>query len=82
MTGADHPPGNGSVVTWRRAQMVLLSAQGMDLNPLRENSEMRGPHIHETVLGSKSSACRVERHPRWSRFGTLQAQRSSGHQDS
>jgi hypothetical protein len=22
--------GSGSVVTWRRAQMVLLSAQGMD----------------------------------------------------
>jgi transposase len=24
-------PGSGSVVTWRRAQMVLLSAQGMDV---------------------------------------------------
>jgi Homeodomain-like domain len=23
--------GTGSVVTWRRAQMVLLSAQGMDM---------------------------------------------------
>jgi hypothetical protein len=23
----------GSVVTWRRAQMVLLSAQGMDVQP-------------------------------------------------
>ena len=23
--------GSGSVVTWRRAQMVLLSAQGMDV---------------------------------------------------
>ena len=28
--GADRAPGSGSVVTWRRAQMVLLSAQGMD----------------------------------------------------
>jgi hypothetical protein len=24
--------GSGSVVTWRRAQMVLLSAQGMDVS--------------------------------------------------
>ena len=30
-TGADHSPGSGSVVTWRRAQMVLLSAEGMDM---------------------------------------------------
>ncbi len=25
--------GRGSVVTWRRAQMVLLSAQSMDVSP-------------------------------------------------
>ena len=28
--GAERAPGSGSVVTWRRVQMVLLSAQGMD----------------------------------------------------
>src|SRR5215207_7909637 len=27
---------SGSVVTWRRAQMVLLSAQGMDVAPIAE----------------------------------------------
>jgi len=26
--------GSGSVVTWRRAQMVLLSAQGMDVTAI------------------------------------------------
>jgi hypothetical protein len=26
--------GSGSVVTWRRAQMILLSAQGMDPNKI------------------------------------------------
>lgn len=29
-------PGTGSVVTWRRAQMVLLSAQSMDVNKIAE----------------------------------------------
>jgi hypothetical protein len=28
--------GSGSVVTWRRAQMVLLSAQGMDVAGIAE----------------------------------------------
>jgi hypothetical protein len=28
--------GSGSVVTWRRAQMVLLSAQGMDVAAIAE----------------------------------------------
>ena len=28
--------GSGSVVTWRRAQMVLLSAQGMDVTAIEE----------------------------------------------
>ncbi|WSU55598.1 helix-turn-helix domain-containing protein [Streptomyces sp. NBC_01092] len=28
--------GTGSVVTWRRAQMVLLSAQSMDVNKIAE----------------------------------------------
>jgi hypothetical protein len=38
--------GSGSVVTWRRAQMVLLSAQGMDLPAIARvafTSEDRGP---------------------------------------
>jgi hypothetical protein len=29
--------GSGSVVTWRRAQMVLLSAQGMDVAAISSN---------------------------------------------
>jgi hypothetical protein len=32
---------SGSVVTWRRAQMILLSAQGMDAG-----ADRRG-HLHE-----------------------------------
>ena len=38
--------GSGSVVTWRRAQMVLLSAQGMDAAAIAKvafTSEDRGP---------------------------------------
>lgn len=27
----DHPPGCRSVVTWRRARIVMLSVQGMDV---------------------------------------------------
>ena len=34
--------GSGSVVTWRRAQMVLLSAQGMDVAAIAK-SRGRGP---------------------------------------
>ena len=35
---------SGSVVTWRRAQMVLLSAQGMDVAQIA-----RWPSPHRTV---------------------------------
>jgi hypothetical protein len=38
--------GSGSVVTWRRAQMVLLSAQGMPVAKIAEvtfTSADRGP---------------------------------------
>jgi hypothetical protein len=36
--------GSGSVVTWRRAQMVLLSAQGMGRGRDREGGvHQRGP---------------------------------------
>jgi hypothetical protein len=37
---------SGSVVTWRRAQIVLLSAQGMDVAAIAKvvfTSEDRGP---------------------------------------
>jgi hypothetical protein len=34
---------SGSVVTWRRAQMVLLSAQGMDVSQIAQPSAERSP---------------------------------------
>src|ERR1700744_5095980 len=40
--------GSGSVVTWRRAQMVLLSAQGMDAAAIAKvafTREDRGPAV-------------------------------------
>jgi hypothetical protein len=33
---ADHAPGCRSVVTWRRAQIVMLSAQGRDVAAIGE----------------------------------------------
>ena len=35
--------GTGSVVTWRRAQMVLLSAQAMDAAASAGHVQQRGP---------------------------------------
>ena len=35
--------GSGSVVTWRRAQMVLLSAQGMAAPAIAKSRHQRGP---------------------------------------
>ena len=40
--------GSGSVVTWRRAQMVLLSAQGMDV-----------PAIAKVAFTSEDRVCDV-----------------------
>jgi len=42
--------GSGSVVTWRRAQMVLLSAQGMDVPAIAKvafTSEDRGRDVRD-----------------------------------
>lgn len=41
--------GNGSVVTWRRAQMVLLSAQGM---PVAKTYQPSDPKVLPVLLDS------------------------------
>jgi transposase len=41
--------GTGSVVTWRRAQMVLLSAQGMSVNKIAEVTFTSGDRVRDVL---------------------------------
>jgi transposase len=41
--------GTGSVVTWRRAQMVLLSAQGMPVVKIAEVSFTSADRVREVI---------------------------------
>jgi transposase len=41
--------GSGSVVTWRRAQMVLLSAQGMDVSGIAEVAFTSEDRVHDVI---------------------------------
>ena len=41
--------GTGSVVTWRRAQMVLLSAQGMDVAKISEVSFTSADRVRDVL---------------------------------
>ncbi|WTE90705.1 hypothetical protein OH767_49700 [Streptomyces sp. NBC_01614] len=46
--------GTGSVVTWRRAQMVLLSAQGMPVVKIAEVTFTKTGHIaSDATFGSR-----------------------------
>ena len=47
---------SGSVVTWRRAQMVLLSAQGMDVAAIAEVT-FTSPDRVRDVLRGYAAAC-------------------------
>lgn len=55
--------GTGSVVTWRRAQMVLLSAQGMTVAEIAEVTFTGADRVRDVIhdfntaraLGSRSS---------------------------
>jgi len=42
-------PGSGSVVTWRRAQMVLLSAQGMDVPAIAKVAFTREDRVRDVI---------------------------------
>ncbi|MGW3985356.1 helix-turn-helix domain-containing protein, partial [Streptomyces mirabilis] len=41
--------GTGSVVTWRRAQMVLLSAQGMDVTKIAEVTSTSPDRVRDVI---------------------------------
>ena len=41
--------GSGSVVTWRRAQLVLLSAQGMDVAAIAKVSFTSSDRVRDGV---------------------------------
>jgi hypothetical protein len=41
--------GSGSVVTWRRAQMVLLSAQGMNVTLIAKVAYAYDERLHRIV---------------------------------
>src|SRR6202012_1998650 len=41
--------GTGSVVTWRRAQMVLLSAQGMDVAGIARVAFTSEDHVRDVI---------------------------------
>jgi hypothetical protein len=57
---------SGSVVTWRRAQMVLLSAQGMAVPQIAEVTETSGPtreELRTLVTGFSHLASRLGQVP-------------------
>ena len=60
--------GSGSVVTWRRAQMVLLSAQGMDV-----------PAIAKVAFTSEDRVRDVIRNFNADGFGSLYPKYKGGH---
>ncbi len=43
---------SGSVVTWRRAQMVLLSAQGMDVAMIAQVTFTGPDRVRDVIAGS------------------------------
>ena len=70
--GANRAPGRGSVVTWLLAQMVLLSAQGMD-----------AAAIAKVTFTSEDRVCddpQLQR--RWVRLAVPEVQRSAGRRSS
>jgi hypothetical protein len=45
------PRSSGSVVTWRRAQMVLLSAQGMDVSAIAQVTFTSHDRVRDVLHG-------------------------------
>jgi hypothetical protein len=50
--------GSGSVVTWRRAQMVLLSAQGMDAAAIAGVAFTSEDRVRDVIRNSNADGCR------------------------
>src|SRR3954452_10627523 len=48
---------SGSVVTWRRAQMVLLSAQGMDPAGIAEGTFTSPDRVRDVLHNFNAEAC-------------------------
>jgi hypothetical protein len=64
--------GTGSVVTWRRAQMVLLSAQGMDVPAIARVAFTSEDRVRDVIrnfnadgFGSLYPRCRGGRAPKF-----------------
>jgi hypothetical protein len=53
--------GSGSVVTWRRAQMVLLSAQGMDVAAIAKVAFTSEDRVRDVTRGRFMEFCRYLR---------------------
>ena len=63
--------GSGSVVTWRRAQVVLLSAQGTDV-ALRVNQSLHRPGPRACPIAGRITASFIDpQDPRQSTNGSL-----------
>jgi hypothetical protein len=61
-------PGSGSVVTWRRAQMVLLPAQGMDVAAIAEVAFTSEDRMRDVIRNSNADG-----------LGSLYPKYRSGH---
>ena len=55
--------GSGSVVTWRRAQMVLLSAQCMDAAAIAKVAFTREDRVRDVIRNVKSAVQTYRLHP-------------------
>ena len=60
--------GSGSVVTWRRAQMVLLSAQGMDVAAIAEVAFTSEDRVRDVIRNFNADG-----------FGSLYRKYKGGH---
>jgi hypothetical protein len=61
--------GSGSVVTWRRAQMVLLSAQGMDAAAIAKVAFTSEGRVRDVIRNFNA--------PFWHERGTSEARRGT-----
>jgi hypothetical protein len=74
--------GSGSVVTWRRAQMVLLSAQGMDATAIAKVAFTSEDPVRDVISNfdadgfgrsTRSTSAAARRSPPWASGGRCQA---------
>jgi predicted ArsR family transcriptional regulator len=56
--------GSGSVVTWRRAQMVLLSAQGMDVRAIAKVAFTSQDRVRDVIRNFSADGF-ASLHPRY-----------------